>query len=76
MRKIKQGPVHTPFRSYLEQEALFVSIDYDDISTQVLTDIYDVNERMSELDNILNLFAGEYLLFLSAETESGAGAAV
>lgn len=60
--EIKQACAHA-FRSYLEQEALFVSIDYDDISTQVLTDIYDVNERMSELDNILNLFAGEYLFF-------------
>lgn len=31
--EIKQACAHA-FRSYLEQEALFVSIDYDDISTQ------------------------------------------
>ncbi len=60
--EIKQACAHA-FRNYLEQEALFVNIDYDDISTQVLTDIYDVNERMSELDNILHLFDGEYLFF-------------
>lgn len=60
--EIKQSCAHG-FAHYLAQEQLFVNIYYDDISTPVLTDIYDVNERMSELDNILHLFESEYLFF-------------
>lgn len=60
--EIRQSCAHA-FCSFLEQDALFVNIDFDDISTPVLTDIYNVNERMNELDNILNLFDNEYLFF-------------
>lgn len=60
--EIKQACAHAYYH-YLEQESFFVNIDYDDISTPVLTDIYDVNERIHELDNILNLFESEFLFF-------------
>lgn len=60
--EIKQACAHA-FYSYQEEESLFVNIDYDDISTPVLTDIYDVNERINELDNILNLFDNEFIFF-------------
>lgn len=60
--EIKQSCAHA-FRNFLEHDALFVNIDYDDISTFVLTDIFNINERINELDNILNLFESEYFFF-------------
>lgn len=60
--EIRQACAHA-YCNYLQQESMFVNIDYDDISTPVLTEIYNVNERMNELDNILNVFDNDYLFF-------------
>lgn len=60
--EIKQACAHS-YRRYLNQTSFFINIDYDDISTEVLTNISNINERINELNDYLNLFDNEFLFF-------------
>ncbi len=60
--EIKQACAHS-YRRYLNQTSFFINVDYDDISTEVLTNINNINERINELNDYLNLFDNEFLFF-------------
>lgn len=47
----------------LKQQSLYLNIEFDDISTQVLQDIHNINDRLEELHENLNLFRNDYLFF-------------
>ena len=51
------------YHSFINNEDLFITVDFNDISTPVLNNIFDVNERINELNNILNLFSNDYFFF-------------
>ncbi len=50
-------------QKYLHENSLFVDIGFDELSIPVLENIFDINERMNELNETLNLFQNEYLFF-------------
>lgn len=51
------------YHKFVDNEELFINVDFNDISTPVLNNIFDVNERINELNNILNLFSNDYFFF-------------
>lgn len=51
------------YHQHLKQHSLYLDINFDDISTQVLTDIHDINDRIEELHETLNLFQNDFLFF-------------
>lgn len=51
------------YQKYIDNNSFFIDIGFDEISTPVLTNIFDINERMSELYDTLNLFKNDYLFF-------------
>lgn len=53
----------TAHHRFLRQKSMYISIEFDDISTQVLQDIHNINNRLDELHENLNLFKNEYLVF-------------
>lgn len=53
------------YQDYLNKNAFFIDIDFDEISTPVLENIFDVDKRIDELKDTLNLFTNDYLFFSS-----------
>lgn len=50
-------------QKYLNEKTFFIDIGFDELSTPVLENIFHISERMSELNETLNLFGNEYLFF-------------
>ncbi len=50
-------------QKYLHENSFYVDIGFDELSIPVLENIFDINERMNELNETLNLFENEYLFF-------------
>lgn len=55
------------YKSYINQEGIFIDIGFDEISTEVLTNITNINERLEELYDTLNLFNNKYIFFSSTQ---------
>lgn len=51
------------YQNYLNKHAIFIDIGFDEISTAVLTNIFDITERISELEDTLSLFNNDHLFF-------------
>lgn len=51
------------YAKYVMNEGFFINIGFDEISTPVLTNITNVNERLAELHDTLNLFDNEFIFF-------------
>ncbi|MGI6512592.1 MAG: PRD domain-containing protein [Catenisphaera adipataccumulans] len=61
-KEIRQACAYANYRNF-EKKPIFIDIDYDDISDYVLNNIFNVNDRMNELSNILNLFEDDFFYF-------------
>lgn len=51
------------YQNYINENSFFINIEFDEISTSVLTNIFNINERINELNDTLNLFHNDYLFF-------------
>lgn len=51
------------YHQHLKHNSFYLNINFDDISTQVLTDIHNIDDRIEELHETLNLFQNDFLFF-------------
>lgn len=51
------------YQTSLDKNFFFIDIDFDEISTPVLENIFDIDNRIDELKDTLNLFTNDYLFF-------------
>lgn len=58
------------YQNHINNNSLFINIGFDEISTPVLTNIFNVNDRLNELYDTLNLFKNDYLFFSSSQSNS------
>lgn len=51
------------YTNFIKNKSYFINIGFDEISTPVLMNIFNVDKRLNELYDTLNLFENEYLFF-------------
>lgn len=51
------------YQRHIEENSMFIDIDLDELSTPVLTNIYNIDDHIAELNDTLNLFSTEYFFF-------------
>ncbi len=51
------------YENYYREQSFFITIGFNEISTPVLNNIFNINDRLNELYGTLDLFTNDYLFF-------------